>query len=135
MAHNAAAWNLTDPANNLALQVHMYFDANSGGWDTSIASETIGVEQLKGVTEWARSKKLEIILGEIALSASNPIAVKTWTNTLAYINANKDVIAGFLWWATGEPTWWGDYQFTLIDKTGAPSPQLKLLTAAKSFTP
>lgn len=134
-AHNASAWNLTDPANNLAVQVHLYFDANSGGGDTTIASRTIGVERLKGVTEWARSKKLEVILGEVGLSAANAQGEITWENTLAYINANKDVIGGFLWWATGEPAWWGNYQFTLLNSSGAPSAQLKMLTESGSFAP
>ncbi len=119
---NGAYWNLVDPFNKTGVQVHMYFDANAGGGDTSIASADVGVTRLMNATAWCRSKNLKLFLGEVALSASNPLAADAWKHTLDYINANSDVIAGWAWWAYGPPSWWGTYQFTLCNG----SPQMKL---------
>lgn len=112
---NAAAWNLTDPENKLGVQVHMYMDPNKGGGSTDIVSETIGVDSLKVVIGWARSKGIKVFVGEVGMSAANPLAVKTWANLLTYMRANTDTLAGWCWWATGPKTWWGNYQYTLCD--------------------
>lgn len=130
MAHNAAAWNLTDPSNNLAVQVHMYFDPNAGGGTDEIADVNVGVTRLKDVTAWARAKGLEVWIGEMGLNAANPLAKQTFANTVAFIDANRDVIAGFLWWAAGPPNWWGTYRFGLLDTAGKPTANLNMIASA-----
>ena len=58
-----------------------------------------------------------MFLGEVGLSATNGIGPDTWKRTLTYINANQDVIAGWVWWAYGPPSWWGSYRFTLCNNS------------------
>lgn len=110
---NGVGKPLVDPASNLAVQVHMYFDANSGGGATDIPSDDIGVQRLKPVVDWARGRGLQVMLCEIALSATNSIAAAAWKKTLDYMEANKDVLLGWQWWAYGPPVWWGTYRFSL----------------------
>jgi endoglucanase len=130
MRNNASAWNLVDPAKNLAVQVHLYFDRDSGGGTDEIPRDTIGVERLTDVTRWCRSKGLALWVAEVGLSARSPIAAATWRKTLAFMDANRDVIAGFQWWAQGPLAWWGGYRFSLLDKTGMVTPQLALIRGA-----
>lgn len=127
--HNSAGWNLSDPLNNTQVQVHLYLDANAGGGTTEIVSPTIGVERMKGVVEWARSKGLKVYLGEIGLSASNPIGQQAWNNLHNYLLANRDVCSGFAFWALGPKFWWDSYRFTLNNGTGT-SPQLQMIQGA-----
>jgi len=127
---NATAYKtLTDPANNMACTVHMYFDANAGGGADDIVSATIGVDRLKVTVDWARANGVKVHLGEFGLNASNSLAASTMTNLLNYLNANKDVILGCAWWAYGPPTWWGTYHFTACPSSNytVDSPQMKLL--------
>ncbi len=112
---NAAAWNLVDPANNLGIQVHMYFDPNSGGGTEDIVRDSIGVERLTPAVEWCKSKGLKMLLGEVGLTATNPIAAATWAKTAAYIESNSSVIGGVLHWAAGPDAWWGAYKFSLCN--------------------
>ena len=127
--HNAKAWNLVDPLNNLAVQVHLYFDQNAGGGVSDIAYDSVGVDRLQGVTDWALAKGLEVWVSEVGVTAANPIAAATWAKTLAFMNANRDVIGGFQFWAEGPPDWWGSYRFELFDQNG-PTPTMNMIASA-----
>ena len=59
------------------------------------------------VTE-ARAHGYKVFVGEVGFYAGTPLAHTLWTNTLAYVNANADVIVGYTWWAAGTPGWWDD---------------------------
>lgn len=128
MTHNAAAWNLKDPLGNLGVQLHLYFDANSGGGADDVVSPTIGVERCQAVTTWARSKGLRLWLGEVALKASAPNGPAAWANLVAFLKANSDVWSGFAWWGGGPPAWWSGYRFAVLSGTTTPSPQLTLVS-------
>ncbi len=127
--HNASGWNLVDPLNNTQVQVHLYLDSNAGGGTTEIVSPTIGVERMKFVVEWARAKRLRVYLGEIGLSAANPIGEQAWDNLHNYMLANRDVCSGFAFWALGPQYWWDSYRFTLNDGSGS-SAQLRMIQGA-----
>ncbi len=131
---NAAAWNLTDPANNLAVQVHLYADVNAGGGDTSIASATVLADRMKEVTTWARGKNLKVMVAEVAVAASNSLAPTTWKGFVDFINANSDVVLGFTFWSYGPPAWWSGYRFSLCPTNNytVDSAQMKLI--APSFS-
>ncbi len=126
MTHNAPAYNITDSLNNTGVQLHLYFDANSGGGGTDIVLATIGSERCKAATAWARSRGLKLFLAEVGLSAANPLAKAAWTDLDAFLLANADVWQGFTFWATGPATWWQGYQFYC----GVGSPQLALISSS-----
>lgn len=111
---NATGWStLSDPANNLVVSVHTYFDANSGGGADDIAGPNIIATRLQPVVDWARAKGFKVHLSEFGAKADAPGAQVAVTNALTYMNNNSDVIEGWAWWAYGPPTWWGGYRFTL----------------------
>lgn len=121
---------LKDPANNLAIQVHMYFDANAGGGANDIVDVDIGVTRLRNTVDWAKANGVQVVLAEVGLSANNALAAEAWRRTLAYIDANRDTVLGFMWWAYGPPAWWSGYRFTLCKLSNTDSPQMDLIEGA-----
>jgi endoglucanase len=124
MNQNAGAYNIVDPAGNTGVQVHMYFDPNSGGGTTQVQSPTIGSQRCAQVTAWARSKGLKLLLAETGLQAAAPLATQAWQDLQTFLAANQDVWQGWCFWAAGPPAWWGGYQFYC----GAGSAQLSLIS-------
>lgn len=132
---NGAGKPLKDPANNLAIQVHMYLDKDAAGGVAQIESATIGAERLKVVTDWGRANNVKVMLCEVGFAASNPLAADAWTNLLNFMNANQDVLLGFQWWTYGPASWWGGYRFTLSTSTNGDSAQMKLIEKAFAKEP
>lgn len=118
---NGAGMPLSDPLNNIAVEVHTYVDCNQGGLDDSITSNTAARDQLDVTVQWARPRGLPVYLGEIGIYAGNaPIyggngcaapplgvtAALAWADFINYADTNTDTLAGFTWWAGGYPGWW-----------------------------
>lgn len=112
---NATAWKqfINDPLNRTLVSVHCYFDADRGGATNDVVDPLVGVNDLKVTVDWAKANGLKVHVGEFAASAANPVAATAVKNFLDYIDANRDVIEGWAWWAYGPPSWWGGYRFTL----------------------
>lgn len=123
MESNAPFWSLKDPAKNLGVQLHLYVDPNAGGGTDAIASETIIKTRLERAVGWARGMELPIILGEIGLSAVRDHLGVCWKSGHDFMLANRDVVKGFCWWASGPAEWWSTYRFQLA----AGNPQAELL--------
>ncbi|KAI8593623.1 cellulase [Geranomyces variabilis] len=101
---NAAVMaRITDPANNFVYEAHQYLDGDFSGQSPSCQSATVGVEQLAGMTAWARGLKRQIFLGEVA-GGDNALCYQALENMFAYMRANSDVWVGFAWWGAG-PLW------------------------------
>jgi len=120
---NGVGQPLTDPLNNIAVEVHTYVDCNQGGLDDSITSNTAARDQLDVTVQWARPRGYPVYLGEIGIYAGNapvynrdgsgcaapPLGVTAalaWADFINYADANTDTLAGFTWWAGGYPGWW-----------------------------
>lgn len=111
---NATAFKtLTDPGNNMAMSVHMYFDANGGGGADDVVSATIGVERAKVAIDWARANGVKVHFSEFGANSITALAPTAVKNFMDYLVANSDVVIGCSWWAYGPPVWWGGYRFTL----------------------
>lgn len=127
---------LSDPLNNIAVEVHTYVDCYQGGLYDEITSNTAARDQLDVTVQWARPLGLPVYLGEIGIYAgNNPVnnpdpgcAVHTgtpvlaWADFINYANANTDTLAGFTWWAGGYPGWWDDVHaahFSITPTNGA----------------
>jgi endoglucanase len=59
-------FNIVDPANNYAFEVHQYLDGNPGT-STTIVDANIGVTRLTAFTAWLRANKKRGFLGESAV--------------------------------------------------------------------
>lgn len=117
---------LVDPADNHAFEVHQYLDADSSGNSGSCVSTTIGVERLTAFTAWLRSHAKRGFLGETA-GGNNATCQAAIDGMLAYLSSNRDVWAGWTWWAAGP--WWGDYMFSIEPRSnGSDAPQMGWLT-------
>lgn len=133
---NGAGQPLSDPLNNIAVEVHTYVDCYQGGLYDEITSNTAARDQLDVTVQWARPLALPVYLGEIGIYAgNNPVnnpdagcAVHTgtpvlaWADFINYASANTDTLAGFTWWAGGYPGWWDDVHaahFSITPTNGA----------------
>lgn len=110
---NGAGQPISDPLNNIAVEVHSYVDGDQGGVMDEITSLTALRTQLANTVNWARANGLKVYLGETGMHASTPVngggtAQQAWNDFIAYADANTDVLEGFTWWAGGDPAWWAD---------------------------
>ncbi|PTQ12342.1 cellulase [Sphingomonas oleivorans] len=124
---NAIAFRtLSDPGDNIAVEVHQYFDHNFSGTSKSCRSATIGVEKIAPVTAWLRLHGYRGFLGEFGVS-TNPVCLRALERVLAHLTKNDDVWLGWTYWAGGP--WLGKYPFNVSARDGAKeeTPQLKLL--------
>lgn len=111
---NAEGWaTLRDPLNHLVVSVHTYFDADGGGGADDIADPDIIAQRLRPVVDWARARGLKVHLSEFGANAGTAGAQQAVIKALDYMDAQRDVIIGWSWWAYGPPAWWGGYHFTL----------------------
>jgi endoglucanase len=116
---------LSDPAANLMFSPHQYLDSDGSGTHPECVSETIGGERLQKITEWARSVRVRLVLGEFG-AGGNDVCEAAVEGMLQYMRFNADVWAGWTWWAGGP--WWGSYFSSVEPAQGADRPQLVWLT-------
>lgn len=114
---------IVDPANNVAIELHQYFDRDQSGRRESVR-EGIGSSALADFTAWARANGRRGFLGEFAW-ADGAAGEREGAALLAYMAANADVWAGWAYWGGGSQ--WGDYMFALVDSRGAERPQMRVL--------
>jgi endoglucanase len=115
---------LSDPVGNIMLSPHQYLDADDSGTNPECVSTSVGVERLQQITEWARSVRVPLFLGEFGASA-NEVCRAAVEGMLDYIRTNSDVWAGWAWWAGGPG--WGFYFSSLEPVNGVDRPQMAWL--------
>lgn len=115
--------SISDPANNMAVTVHMYLDNDGAGDSNEVAYDTKGSERLRNVTQWARLKGYKLQLGECNggdnSSSSTSVPVKALQETHDYIVKNQDVWEGYTLWAGGDR--WGDSYINQLQPIGGPT--------------
>ena len=122
---NATAMlSITDPANNMAFEVHQYMDGDSSGTAATCVSSTIGAERLQDFTDWLKHNGKRGFLGEFA-GGRNQTCYAALDNMLRHIEANTDVWLGWTYWSAGP--WWDDYIFSLQPLGNVERPQLTVL--------
>lgn len=114
--------NVTDPANNMAYEVHQYLDSDSSGTHSTCVSTTIGVSRLTAFTNWARTNGKKGFLGEFG-GGRDDVCLQSINNTLSYMDNNTDVWLGWTYWSGG--AWWPDTYFSVLqpNATGLDRPQ------------
>lgn len=115
---------VVDPDHNFAFEVHQYLDANSSGKSPNVVSETIGVERLAAITQWAETNHVHLFLGEIGVSTGQT-SLTALDLTLSYMNQHTDVWQGVTYWAGGP--WWGSYMYSIEPQNGHDKPQMAIL--------
>lgn len=110
--------DITDPAGNMAIEVHQYFDQWGSGTSEEIfgGDPDLGVKRLEGFTQWLRQNGLKGFLGEFAVANSTigagekQIGDELLSRMLSYMEKNSDVWAGWTWWSAGR-CWDENYMF------------------------
>ncbi len=108
---NAVAMlNIVDPEDNIWFEAHQYLDQTAGGTDTTCVSTTAGRDRLAPFVNWLRANNKKGFIGEFA-GGNNATCKTAVQDMMAYMNAQGDVLMGWLWWAAGPG--WGDYPFSI----------------------
>jgi len=108
--------NLTDPNNNVAIEMHQYLDTDGSGTSATCVSSNVGVQRLQAATNWLNDHNLKGFLGEMG-AGSNADCITAVKGALCHMQQSQ-VWIGFLWWAAGP--WWGNY-FQSIEPPNGPS--------------
>ncbi|KAH8831799.1 endoglucanase [Flagelloscypha sp. PMI_526] len=106
---------LTDPLDNVAIEMHQYLDSDGSGTSDQCVSSTIGAERLADATAWLKETGLKGFLGEIGIG-SNDQCIQAITGALCSIQ-ESGVWLGWLFWAAGP--WWDDYFQSIEPPSGA----------------
>ena len=101
---------VVDPLHNFAFEVHQYLDSDSSGTHANVVSETIGVERLTAITQWAKATGNQLFLGEFGV-AQDATSLKAMDNMLRYMDEHADIWLGGTYWAGGP--WWGNYMYSI----------------------
>ena len=127
---NATAFadHITDPADNVAFEIHQYNDADASGRSAAPVSSTIGVERLRRVTAWAEAGHHRLFLAEFGAGVDAD-SVTAMRNQLAFVQAHNGVWQGAAIWGGGP--WWPAGYPLAVELPGG-SPQLKAL---RDFAP
>lgn len=99
---------VVDPNNNYAYEMHQYLDSDFSGTNRDAVTGA-GATVLVNATNWARSLNRQIVLGEFGYAV--PEGNVEAEALMDYMDANRDVWAGWTYWAGGP--WWGEYMFTI----------------------
>ncbi|MDR2013639.1 MAG: cellulase family glycosylhydrolase, partial [Rhodanobacter sp.] len=109
---NGTGKPLSDPLNNMAIEVHTFVDPEGSGGSTAIVSVTVARERIATTLNWATAHGIQVYLGQIGMYAgfqgNGFTAAAAWANFISYFNANPNSFLGYTWWAAGDPAWWPD---------------------------
>ncbi len=113
MDANAAGFaeRITDPAGNIAFEIHQYNDADMSGRSAAPVSPGIGVERLRRVTAWAEAGHHRLFLAEFG-AGPHPDSIAAMRNQIAFVQAHAAVWQGAAIWGGG-PWWPPDYPLAL----------------------
>lgn len=93
--------NIVDSLNNFVFECHVYGNLDSSGFDINMPSPTILKDRVAPVLAWAKALGKKIYIGETACQLQGTNATAAMKDLLTFINANKDSIFGWSWWADG----------------------------------
>lgn len=93
-ANGVALLNIRDSGNNVAFEVHQYFDSNFSGSSSSCITTSVGAAQFGAFTQWLRANGKKGFVGEFATGTSGT-CLSQLEAALAYLDANSDVYLGW----------------------------------------
>ncbi|EKM78803.1 hypothetical protein AGABI1DRAFT_85704 [Agaricus bisporus var. burnettii JB137-S8] len=115
--NGAAFARLTDPLDNIAIEMHQYLDSDGSGTSDQCVSSTIGGERLQAATQWLKDNNFKGFLGEMG-AGSNSACINAVKSAFCTMQAAGGVWIGASWWSAGP--WWADY-FQSIEPPNGPS--------------
>jgi aryl-phospho-beta-D-glucosidase BglC (GH1 family)/Ca2+-binding RTX toxin-like protein len=115
---------IADPLHNYAFEVHQYLDDTSGTHDW-VVSDSIGVERLTAITDWAREAGVPLYLGEFGVAA-NDSSLAALSTMMEFLKANQDIWQGVSYFSAGSV--WNNYIYSVQPRLGLlDAPQMDVL--------
>ncbi|KAG6847477.1 hypothetical protein H0H93_007872, partial [Arthromyces matolae] len=88
---NAAAFaGLTDPSNNIAIEMHQYLDSDDSGTSDQCVNATIGANRIADATNWLKANNFKGFLGEIG-AGSNSVCISAVQSALCAMQQSGGV--------------------------------------------
>ncbi|WP_209016052.1 glycoside hydrolase family 5 protein [Roseibium sp. RKSG952] len=115
---------VTDPAENFAIEVHQYLDADFSGTGTSCSRTADALAALKRFSGWLETFGYKGFLGEFG-GSQNRSCLDGVKEIATFINRRPDIWIGWTIWAAGE--WWGAYPYSIQPEDGIDRPQMATL--------
>jgi len=115
--NSIALLNITDPGNNIAFEVHQYFDSNYSGTSATCISPASASSVFTDFTNWLIQNNKKGFLGEFG-AAANSLCESWVTQTCSLLANNSDYYLGWTWWAGGN-AWPSNYIY-LLQPSGYP---------------
>ncbi|KAJ8522402.1 hypothetical protein ONZ45_g991 [Pleurotus djamor] len=112
---------ITDPNNNIAIEMHQYLDSDGSGTSPDCVSPTAGAERLQAATAWLQQHGFKGVLGEIG-AGSNDVCISAVKSALQHMKDSNGTWLGVFWWAAGP--WWGNYFQSIEPPNGASIPRI-----------
>jgi endoglucanase len=103
---------ITDPLENFAFDMHLYFDNDTSG--THEECTTAAPTNLLPVTMWLQENNLTAFLTEFG-AGKNPTCFDTLNNTITHLE-DSGVFVGWTYWSAGPL--WGDYFLSIEPQEG-----------------
>jgi aryl-phospho-beta-D-glucosidase BglC (GH1 family) len=121
---------LSDPANNIFYEAHLYFDRDSSGiyrgnYDQEGAYANAGVDRLKPFVEWLQANNLKGFIGEFGVPSDDGRWLELQNRALDFMEANG--LSGTAW---GGGSWWPkDYPMFMASQAHGETAYFDLLQA------
>lgn len=105
---------ISDPLNNVVIEMHQYLDTDGSGTNSTCVSPTVGAERLQVATNWLKANNKKGFIGELGAGSNND-CISAIRGALCLMQTS-DVWIGFAWWAAGP--WWGNYYQSIEPPSG-----------------
>jgi endoglucanase len=114
---------LRDPANNMAIEFHQYFDGNSSGTQPRCVAPEVVERRLAIASTWLRDTGHRGFLGEFG-GSSTPECLAALRAALTHVERERGWM-GWTYWASSR--WFGNYELSVYPFQETPPPQLDVL--------
>jgi len=131
---NGTLYTVTDPANKMLFEAHLYFDANGSGtypqtYAAQGATPTWGVERVQPFLTWLTQHHVKGFIGEFGVPGNDPLWLPVLDNFLSAIQAAG--VSGTYWnyafHSPSDPSWWPVNDPMSIINNGQANPQMGIL--------
>lgn len=115
---------VTDPANNMAFEMHQYVDRNASGTGGDCVSPEQAATVLVAATDWLRAHHARGFLGEFG-APDTPACLSALGALLKSADSGRDVWLGWTYWAGGDR--WHNYPMSIQPGPDGQRPQMAVL--------
>jgi endoglucanase len=120
--------SLTDQANNLMFEAHVYFDNNASGtygqsYQNDGANPQIGVTRVSHFISWCETNNKRGFIGEFGIPGNDANWATVLDNFLSYCDQHH---VGGTYWAGGP--WWGSYPLSVEPAGNVDKSQMSILS-------